>query len=251
LNTPDLEKEKVRSVIEAILLTAESPVSPGRLTTLIKGLNGRDIREAIDELQKEYENSGHAFTIVEVGGGYQLATRQEFAPWLRKFHRDRKQIRLSQAALEVLSIVAFKQPITRVELDAVRGVSSTGVLQTLMELNMIRIVGRSDGVGKPMLFGSTKEFLIHFGLKTLADLPKPKELEELLAEEGRKVQSQLGLGFDEEVVEDESEDSAEQGDQVEEQDEVERLQRADDSDAPNENGIAPGDDEQSEEENDA
>jgi segregation and condensation protein B len=180
-----------------------------------------------------------------------LATRQEFAPWLRKFHRDRKQIRLSQAALEVLSIVAFKQPITRVELDAVRGVSSTGVLQTLMELTMIRIVGRSDGVGKPMLFGSTKEFLIHFGLKTLADLPKPKELEELLAEEGRKVQSQLGLGFDEEAVEDESEESAEQGDQVEEQDEVEKLQRADDSDAPNENGIAPEDDEQSEEENDA
>ena len=203
----DLEKDKVRNIIEAILLTADSPVSPGRLTSLFRGLNGRDIRQAIDALQEDYDRAERAFTIVEVAGGYQLATRQEFAPWLRKFHSDRKQIRLSQAALEVLSMVAFKQPITRVEVDAIRGVSSSGVLQTLMELNMIRIVGRSDGVGKPMLFGTTKEFLVHFGLKTLADLPKPKELEELLAEDGRKIQRQFGLGFDEE------EDAGDEGEQ--------------------------------------
>ncbi len=123
---------------------------------------------------------GNAFTIAEVAGGFQLATRQEYGPWLRKFH-DRNPVRLSQAALETLAIVAFKQPITRAELDTVRGVNSGGVLHTLMELNMIRLAGRSEAVGKPMLFGTTREFLIHFGLRSLTDLPKPKKLQELLA----------------------------------------------------------------------
>ncbi len=261
MNTPALEKEKVRSVVEAILLTADSPVSPGRLTSLLKGLNGHDIRQAIDQLQKEYDDAGHAFTILEVAGGYQLATRQEFAPWLRKFHRDRKQIRLSQAALEVLSVVAFKQPATRIEVDAVRGVASAGVLQTLMELNMVRIVGRSDGVGKPILFGTTKEFLVHFGLKTLADLPKPKELEELLAEEGKKAQDQLTLGLDEdetaedagqdgesgegepppqEAAADTPESEPEEGTEGEVENEVEEPQTINDPDDHGENG-APAD----------
>jgi len=104
---------------------------------------------------------------------------------VRKFH-DRSQVRLSQAALETLAIIAFKQPVTRVEVDSVRGVDSGGVLRTLMELNMIRIVGRSEGVGRPMLFGTTRDFMTHFGLRSLADLPKPRELEELLAEGERK-----------------------------------------------------------------
>ena len=124
-------------------------------------------------------------TIVEVAGGFQISTRKEFGSWVRKFH-ERSRIRLSQAALETLSIIAFKQPVTRVEVDSVRGVDSGGVIRTLMELNMIRIVGRSEGIGRPMLFGTTKEFMVHFGLKTLADLPRPKELEELLAGGERK-----------------------------------------------------------------
>ena len=105
---------------------------------------------------------------------------------MRKFHTDKTQPRLSQAALETLSIVAFKQPITRVEVDSIRGVNSSGVLRNLMEFGLIRISGRSDEIGKPMLFGTTRDFLILFGLKSLADLPKPKELEELLATSEQK-----------------------------------------------------------------
>ena len=187
MTTPVLEPDKVRTIIEAILVTADVPVTPGKLVSLFDGLNGRDIRAAIDDLKEHYQTAGHAFTIIEIAGGYQLASRQEYGAWVRKFHTDKTQPRLSQAALETLSIVAFKQPITRVQVDSIRGVNSGGVLRNLMELSLIRISGRSDEIGKPMLFGTTRDFLILFGLKTLADLPKPRELEELLAAGEKKV----------------------------------------------------------------
>ncbi len=174
----------IRGIIEAVLMTADSPVSPGRLADLLSDANGRDIRDAIDELKAQYDAAGHAFTIVELAGGFQLATRRQFAPWIRKLHQTRTSVRLSQAALETLAIVAFKQPLTRIEVDNIRGVGCGGVLHTLMEHNLVRIVGRSEGIGKPMLFGTTREFLSVFGLKSLADLPKPKELEELMEEAG-------------------------------------------------------------------
>jgi segregation and condensation protein B len=190
--TADRNPDEVRSIVEAILVTAEEPVSPGRLLGVLKGLNGRDIRQAIDDLNDRYERGGHAMTIREVAGGYQLATRKEFGPWVRKLH-DRGQVRLSQAALETLAVIAFKQPVTRVEIDSIRGVDSAGVVRHLLELNLVRIVGRSEGLGRPMLFGTTKEFMTHFGLKSLADLPKPRELEELLAE-GQQKALELSAG---------------------------------------------------------
>ena len=180
-----MEPDRLMGIVEAVLVTAEEPVTPGKLLGLVKEANGRQLREAVDRLKEEYERTGRAFTVVEVAGGFQLATRSEFGPWVRKFH-DKNRVRLSQAGLESLAIVAFKQPITRAEIDSIRGVNSGGVINHLLELNMIRIVGRSDGVGKPHLFGTTREFLVHFGLKGLADLPKPRELEELLAAGARK-----------------------------------------------------------------
>ncbi|MBI2504622.1 MAG: SMC-Scp complex subunit ScpB [Candidatus Latescibacteria bacterium] len=185
--------ENIRQIVEAVLVSADAPVTPGRLLALFDGLNGRHLREAIDALKAQYEENGHAFTIAEVAGGFQLSTRQEYGPWLRKFH-DRNPVRLSQAALETLAIVAFRQPITRAELDTVRGVNSGGVLHTLMELDMIRLAGRSEAVGKPMLFGTTREFLIHFGLRSLADLPKPRELQELLAAGEQLAQARAEVG---------------------------------------------------------
>ncbi|MFA6108102.1 MAG: SMC-Scp complex subunit ScpB [Candidatus Latescibacterota bacterium] len=184
-----LPPEQARSVIEAVLLSAESPVTAGRLAEVVDGHGAREVARLVDELREEYGRTGRGFTIVEVAGGYQLATRSELSPWLRRFHKDRHQVRLSQAALETLAIIAFKQPLTRMEVDSIRGVNSAGVLQTLMEVGMVRITGRSDGIGKPMLFGTTREFLVHFGLKNLADLPKPKELEELLAEGEQKARA--------------------------------------------------------------
>ncbi len=185
--------EPNRRIIEAVLLTADVPVSPGRLLGLFTGLSGRDIRRAVDELNERYDAGEHAMRIIEISGGFQISTLKEFGPWVRKFH-DRGQVRLSQAGLETLAIIAFKQPVTRIEVDSVRGVESGGVIRTLMELNMIRLVGRSEGLGRPMLFGTTKEFMVHFGLKSLADLPKPKELEELLAAGASKATEPVGDG---------------------------------------------------------
>lgn len=185
--------ERNRRIIEAVLLTADTPVSPGRLLGLFKGLSGRDIRRAVDELNEHYDAGKHAMRIIEISGGFQISTLKEFGPWVRKFH-DRGQVRMSQAGLETLAIIAFKQPVTRIEVDSVRGVESGGVIRTLMELNMIRLVGRSEGLGRPMLFGTTKEFMVHFGLKSLVDLPKPKELEELLAAGASKATESVGDG---------------------------------------------------------
>lgn len=188
MNASELDADKIRGIVEALLMTADQPVTPGRLLGLLKGLNGKDLRKAVDDLNERYLAGGHAMSIVEVAGGFQLATHKEYGPWVRKFH-DRGQVRLSQAALETLAIVAFKQPVGRVEVDSIRGVDSSGVIRTLFEANMVRMVGRSEGVGRPMLFGTTKEFMVHFGLKSLADLPRPKELEELLAEGDRRHQA--------------------------------------------------------------
>ncbi|MEW6755111.1 MAG: SMC-Scp complex subunit ScpB [Candidatus Latescibacterota bacterium] len=187
-----VEPGKARAIIEAVLLTAEDPVPPARLTALLDGLNGRQVKGVVEDLRQEYQEAGRGFTIVEVAGGYQLATREDLGPWLHRFHRDHGQVRLSQAALETLAIIAFRQPVTRVEVDSIRGVSSAGVLQHLMELGMVRIVGRSEGLGRPMLFGTTQEFLIHFQLRNLTDLPKPRELEELLREGEEKARQRQG-----------------------------------------------------------
>lgn len=185
-----LDQARVRAIVEAVLMTSDAPVTPGKLQALFKKeVTGRDLRQAVDDLNAAYEENGHAMLITVIAGGFQIVTRRELGPWVRKFH-DRSQVRLSQAALETLAIIAFKQPVTRIEVDSVRGVDSGGVLRTLMELNMIRIVGRSEGVGRPMLFGTTRDFMTHFGLRSLADLPKPKELEELLAEGERKAHAE-------------------------------------------------------------
>ena len=218
----DVDSAQARAIIESILLTATEPVTPGRLVDLLAGYNGRDIREAIDALNAQYEAAGHGIEVVELAGGYQLASRQEYGPWLRKYHKTSRQVRLSPAGLEVLAIIAFKQPVTRIEIDNIRGVSSASVVQTLMELNMVRLAGRSEGIGKPMLFGTTREFLVHFGLRGLSELPKPKELEELLAEgQPPTAARQLASELDELQKQAEEEDELQQP--AEEEDDGERA----------------------------
>ncbi len=206
-----IKPAEARAIVEAVLLTATDPISSSRLVALFDDYNGRDVRDFVDELNKEYSQGGRSFSIIEIGGGFQIATREDFGPWLRKFHNNPNQIRLSQAALESLAIVAFKQPITRIEIDAIRGVNSGGVMQTLMELKMVRIVGRSEGVGKPMLFGTTRDFLLHFGLKSLVDLPKPKELDELLASSEDKAELRRHLADLEVQVETNDQADVDQG----------------------------------------
>jgi segregation and condensation protein B len=176
-----------RTILEALLMASDAPLQVGRLLPALDGAGARDVRAYIDELNADYAGTGRAFRIAEVAGGFQFAVERRYAPFVRRLFRDRAPIRLSQAALETLAVIAFKQPITKAEVEAVRGVGVDWVIRTLLEHNLIRIAGRSEGVGRPLLYGTTREFLRHFGLKTMADLPKLKELDELLKEGERNV----------------------------------------------------------------
>ena len=140
-------------------------------------VGGKEIREAIDALNGEYEEQGRAFTVVEFGGGWQLASRPEYMALIQKLYKGRRYVRLSKAALEAMAIIAYRQPVTRMEIEEIRGVQVSGVLQTLVERNLVTVVGRSDAVGNPILYGTTREFLNHMGLKGLHQLPPLPELE--------------------------------------------------------------------------
>jgi len=183
----DVDREHIKTIVEAILLTSGASVTPGRLTSLLE-IDGKTVVATVDALNEEYDRNGRAFSIVEVAGGFQLAVRKEFGGWVRRFQHERTTVRLSQAALETLAIVAYRQPIIRPEIERIRGVNVGWVLRTLLERNLIRIAGRSDGVGRPLLYATTQEFMRYFGLKTLADLPKPAEIEDLLRRrEGERI----------------------------------------------------------------
>ncbi|MEE2754269.1 MAG: SMC-Scp complex subunit ScpB [Candidatus Latescibacterota bacterium] len=186
--TPD-DDVKGRSIIEALLTASDVPVTTAQLKELIGNKTGaKEVRQYVDDLNEVYIETGRAFRITEVAGGFQFSVHHEFAPWIRRLLQE-KPARLSQAALEVLSIVAFKQPITKAEVEHIRGVVSDGVLRHLMEKKLVRTAGRSDAVGRPLLYGTARDFLKYFGLKTLADLPKVREVEEMLREE----QDSLGV----------------------------------------------------------
>ncbi len=180
------EDAKGRSIIEAILTASDTPVTTEKLAELVGGETGaKEVRQYVDDLNEVYVQTGRAFRITEVAGGFQFSVHHEFAPWIRRLLQE-KPARLSQAALEVLSIVAFKQPITKAEVEHIRGVASDGVIRHLMEKGLVRIAGRSEGVGRPLLYGTARDFLKFFGLKTLADLPKVREVEDLLKEDGEE-----------------------------------------------------------------
>ena len=178
-----MESEEVKSVVEAVLFATDIPLSLGRLETLVGNGRSAAIREAIERLNQEYWEQGRAFFVAEVAGGFQMATRTQYGPWVKKLFLGRTETRLSPAALEALAIIAFKQPVIRAEIEAIRGVNSGGVLGTLLERGLIRITGRSEALGRPLLYGTTKKFLRYFGLNMLSDLPKPKEIEELLQQQ--------------------------------------------------------------------
>jgi segregation and condensation protein B len=153
----------VKREIEALLFATDAPLSSGRLRALFSNVEAKEITSAIEELQEDYTAAGFAFTIVEFGGGYQIATRPEYAPLVERLFKGRRYARLSRAGLEVLAIVAYRQPITRLEIDEIRGVQSSGAIATLSERNLLTVVGRSEAVGHPLLYGTTREFLSHLG----------------------------------------------------------------------------------------
>jgi segregation and condensation protein B len=200
LPSPVAEEETVSpeldpiAALEAILFVAEDPISDGRLAEAIGIAKGR-IPDLVGALNARYDAGGHAVRVRSLAGGFAISTQSEFGAVLRRLYPEPRRPRLSAAALETLAIIAYRQPIVRAELDAIRGVHCGGVLSTLLERDLISVVGRADGVGRPLLYGTTRRFLELFGLPALSDLPRLTELGEMLGE-GRDP-AQTALSFDE------------------------------------------------------
>ncbi len=178
-----MEDHQLKSAIEALLFVSGNPLSPDRLKGIFEEATAEQITAQLQSLQQEYDDRGAGIMLVEVAGGYQFATRQENAAWIRKFKSVKVSSKLSKPALETLAIVAYKQPLTRAEVEAILGVNIGGIMRNLMERRLVKIVGKKDVPGKPMLYGTTPEFLQYFGLKDLASLPTLKEFQELEAGE--------------------------------------------------------------------
>jgi len=187
-------------VLEALLFATDEPLSMGQLMGFLEYLDEADrprplnqeiVRAAMELLNREFEQSGRAFRIVNIAGGYQFATLPKYSVWLGRLLREKSKRKLSVSALESLSVIAYKQPVTKPEIEAIRGVNADYVLRTLLERNLVAIVGRAATPGRPLLYGTTKEFLKHFGLNDLADLPKPREIDELMAEAEFEVEKRM------------------------------------------------------------
>jgi segregation and condensation protein B len=168
-------------LIEAVLFASDAPVRVEDLARLSEELDEERVEEALAELRAEYEAEDRAFGLFEIGAGYQILTRPEFAPVLESFETVPVSSRLSRPALETLAIIAYRQPVGRAEIEDIRGVGSGGVLRTLVEREMVEVVGRGEGLGRPLLYGTTGRFLEHFGFRTIEDLPRPEELPVVLA----------------------------------------------------------------------
>jgi len=164
--------------IEAALLTSDRAITTARLAELVDAPGVKAINQVIDRLNEQYEQTGRSFRIEQVAGGRQIMTLPEYADVLANLHKSRSQSKLSAAALETLAIIAYKQPILRAEIESIRGVACGEVLRSLMDRHLVKIVGRAEELGRPMLYGTTKSFLEVFGLSGLKDLPKVEELRE-------------------------------------------------------------------------
>ncbi|MGE5805854.1 MAG: SMC-Scp complex subunit ScpB [Ignavibacteria bacterium] len=180
--------EIYKPVIEALIFSSDEPLSSSEIIKAIRGIDGEDIsittediEKCVDELNLKYNES--AYNIIRVANGFLFATKQENAKYIGYLSSEKSKRRLSQAALETLAIIAYKQPVTKPELESIRGVNSDYILSSLLEKNLITITGRAETPGRPLLYGTTNEFLKYFGLNKLTDLPKPREIEEIMQDE--------------------------------------------------------------------
>ncbi|MBI5188084.1 MAG: SMC-Scp complex subunit ScpB [Nitrospirae bacterium] len=170
-----MEDREKRSVLEALLFLSGEPITLSTIGNVIE-LPEAEIKRLMDELMAEYKERNAGLLIVEIANGYQMVTNPEYAQWVRKLKSTNVLMRLSFPALETLAIVAYKQPIIKAEIEELRGVNSEGVIKTLLDRRLIKIMGRKEAPGKPLLYGTTREFLQYFGLKDLTELPTLKDL---------------------------------------------------------------------------
>ncbi|RMH97552.1 MAG: SMC-Scp complex subunit ScpB [Calditrichaeota bacterium] len=182
-------------IVEALLFASDEPMTPAKMREIAPELKEADIKRLVETLNQTYEQTGRAFRIHAIAGGYQMFTEPRFAEYVERLYARRHQSRLSAKALETLAIIAYKQPITRHEIEAIRGVNVDGVLRTLLARNLITIAGTADTPGNPFLYRTTRQFLEYFGLKHLKDLPRLKELNEIFESD-----SELRESIDQEIL---------------------------------------------------
>ncbi len=173
-----MTRDEAKRVVEVLLFVSEKPLGIDNIVKVLDGFDKDSIRLIIEELNDDYAKTGRTFSAVEVGGGFQILTDPFYAPWVRKLFSKDKKHRLSAPSLETLAIIAYKQPATRADMESIRGVNIEGVLETLLERDLVKVVGRREIAGRPFIYGTTKNFLMQFGLNSLEDLPKLKDFDE-------------------------------------------------------------------------
>ncbi len=178
-----MEQSELQAVLEAIIYVAEDPVKPEQLKDIFPNEEPAKLEQALRELSLEFNSRPGGMLIREVAGGYRMTTRPEHHEIIRAYLKTRPSAKLSMAALETLAVIAYKQPVTLAEILAIRGKKSTTALQTLLEKRLVTIMGRKAVVGRPILYGTSKEFLLHFGLKDLAELPTLEEFAQMAGEQ--------------------------------------------------------------------
>ncbi len=190
----------VREIVEALFFATDEPLTIRQVMDIFnaledgqkpRGISEEIILSTVQDLNEEYGRTGRAFRIARVAGGYQFATLPQFAVWLGKMLKEKSKRKLSVSALESLAVIAYKQPVTKPEIEAIRGVNADYMMHTLLERNLIAIIGRAATPGRPLLYGTTKEFLKHFGINDLSELPKPREIDELMAETEFEVEKRM------------------------------------------------------------
>ena len=202
-------------IIEALIFSAEEPLTTSEIAKAIKEIDGEDIKDeeiefAVDNLNEKYKTQEISINILRVSNGFLFATKPEYAKYVGYLSSEKSSRRLSQAALETLAIIAYKQPITKPEIEAIRGVNSDYMINTLLEKNLITIKGKAETLGRPLLYVTTDTFLIYFGLNKLSDLPKPREIEEIMQDADFQEQKRkLLMNQIEEIAENETNEESE------------------------------------------
>ena len=179
-SAPVHNPDEIKSILEAVLFAASEPISLEQFSQLFDDISTRQIRGELTRLQGEYRENNRSFQLIEIANGFQICTHPMYHQWVEKFYTRQVRVKLSHSALEALAIVAYKQPVTRSEVEEIRGVNSDSVLNSLIEKRMVRIAGRKPGPGRSLLLATTDEFLEQFGLKDLTALPSLEEIEEIL-----------------------------------------------------------------------
>ncbi len=174
-----IDARELKAILEAVLFVSPEPMSVARLMSIVGTASKAEVVQALGILTHDLDQDGRGIQLVQVAGGYRLVTKQEYGPWLKRMDKAKAAQKLSRSALESLAIIAYKQPLVRSEIEEIRGVETSGVLRTLCERKLVRIVGRKDVPGRPIMYGTTKFFLEHFGLQDLSQLPPLREFKEL------------------------------------------------------------------------